>query len=171
MAIGRYEDRTLREAIHYLKYNYLESLKTLLGELAGRFVKQNQLENLFEKAVLVPVPLTRRRLAKRGFNQSELIAIEIAKCFNAAVLRNNLIKRIKFEKPQADIVDWHERKTNVESCFEARDGKTISELAKDNYKFILVDDVSTSGATIEACAHALKDAGAKEIWALVIARG
>lgn len=171
MEVGRYEDKILKEIIHHLKYNFLESLKVPLGKLAFRFIKQNRLDDIFKKAVLVPVPLTRQRQARRGFNQSELIALEIAKYFNAAILRNDLIKRIKFEKQQADIADWHERKINVENCFEARNGKTILELAKDNHRFILIDDVSTSGATLETCAKTLKAAGAKEIRALVIARG
>mgnify|MGYP001573538730 CR=1 FL=1 len=149
----------------------MESLKIPLGQLAFEFIKRNQLDSVFEKAVLVPVPLTRPRQTRRGFNQSELIALEIIKYFNAAVLRSNLIERVKFERQQADIADWHKRKNNVEDCFETRNGETISELAKDNYKFILVDDVSTSGATLEACVRLLKNAGAKEIWALVIARG
>ncbi|HEY4519398.1 hypothetical protein A2833_02315 [Candidatus Azambacteria bacterium RIFCSPHIGHO2_01_FULL_44_55] len=193
MSIGRYEDRVLREAIHYLKYNYLESLKIPLGELAGKFIKQNRLESVFEKSVLVPVPLARRRFAERGFNQSELIALEILKYFqletdhrfqrgpviggdphlaeNTAILRNDLIKRIEFNKPQADINDWKERKENVSGAFEAKNPKMILKLSRDHYKFILIDDVSTSGATLEACARALKDAGAKEICAMVIARG
>lgn len=171
LAAGRYEDKTLREAIHYLKYNFLQSLSEPLSEIAAKFIKQNRLELVFEKAVLVPVPLARQRRAQRGFNQSELIALGITKCFNAAVLRSDLIKRVRFQRPQADIADWRERKTNVENCFETRNGKSISGLAKNNYKFILIDDVSTSGATLEICARLLKNAGAKEIWALVIARG
>lgn len=180
-AAGRYEDPLLKEMIHYLKYNFLQTLAAPLGRIAVKFIKQNQLEYIFENAILVPVPLTRSRRAQRGFNQSELIALEILKYLqpkadlplagNGAILRNDLMQRIKFNQPQADIPDFQKRKNNVENAFLAKKPVEIKKLVEQKFKFILIDDVSTSGATLEECAKTLKSAGAKEIWALVIARG
>lgn len=186
LAAGRYEDKTLREAIHYLKYNFLQSLSEPLSEIAAKFIKQNRLESVFEKAILVPVPLTRQRRAQRGFNQSELIAKELyAKLTTydkqqttsdnsqsaTCQVRADLIKRIAFTKPQADISNFEARRTNVKNAFLAKKPDEIKNLSEQKFKFIIFDDVSTSGATLEACAKILKSAGAKEIWALVIARG
>lgn len=170
---GRYEDPVLRETVHYLKYNSLESLAEALGEIAVKFLRQNCLENILKKSVLVPVPLTRRRFAKRGFNQAELIAKALCLQFNFPPyqIRTDLIKRVSFTKPQADIKDFEARKLNTKGAFIAKKPKQIKQLAQENYNLIIFDDVSTSGATLEECARVLKDAGAKEIWGFVIARG
>ena len=119
--------------------------------------------------ILVPIPLTLRRKLVRGFNQSELLAKEIGNFLNCPVI--NLLKRKKFTSPQAEISDWQKRKENISGVF------CLSPTYPQIYRFrkpikvIIVDDVATSGATLEEAANVLKEAGIKEIYGLVVAKG
>ena len=113
--------------------------------------------------VLVPVPLHKSRIRERGYNQSTLLAKELAKLSGLPVLHNSLVKHEK-SAPQARSASVEERKKNVSGVFSVRD-ETIKGKA-----VILVDDVSTSGATLDACAGVLKEAGAISVWGLILAR-
>lgn len=189
LAAGKYQDPILREAIHQFKYQSVESLKKPLTELLVKYLKK---ENLIEKlrcptpgkpgvghrSCLVPIPLTWRRKLNRGFNQSELLAMEISKYLNLPV--TNLLKRKKFAAPQAKIHDWKERKENISGAFILNTDLKIIPFIDDRQlmgqfgnikKVILVDDVSTSGATLEEAARVLKEAGVKEVYGLVVAKG
>ena len=168
-AAGHYQDPILREMIHAFKYHSIEALKKPLAELVNAYIQKELLTNQpivykLKDCVLAPVPLTLRRKINRGFNQSELLALEIAKYLDAPVM--NLLKRKKFTDPQAEISGWQKRKENISGAF-ALNTKSLN-IPK---KVILVDDVSTSGATLEEAARILKQAGVKEIYGLVIAKG
>ena len=182
-AAGKYQDPILREAIHQFKYQSVESLKKPLTELLIKYLKK---ENLIEKLwcptpnapgvghqiCLVPVPLSWRRKLSRGFNQSELLAKELSPILNCPVV--NLLKRQKFSAPQAKIKDWKQRKENVSGAFCLSTAYPLSTRCPTpvkNIKVILVDDVSTSGATLEEAARILKEAGVKEVYGLVVAKG
>lgn len=185
-AAGKYQDPILREAIHQFKYQSAESLKKPLTELLVKYLKK---ENLIEKlqllearfptsAVLTPIPLTWRRKLSRGFNQSELLTLEMSKYLNLPVI--NLLKRKKFSAPQAKISDWQERKENISGAFTINTNPKIIPFIDDRQlmgqfgnikKVILIDDVSTSGATLEEAARVLKQSGVKEIYGLVVAKG
>ena len=114
--------------------------------------------------VLVPIPLTRKRLKWRGFNQAEEIAKEISRFYQLPL--DNLLIREKERIPQMKIKEPEKRKENIKGVFscvfpqEVR-GKTI----------LLIDDVSTTRATLEEAAKVLKKSGAQEVWAAVVARG
>ncbi len=170
LAAGRYDDPILREAIKAFKYRSIESLKEPLAKLAIDYLKKENLANKFSGFVVAPIPLTLRRKLNRGFNQSELLAKEIGAFLNCPVI--NLLKRKKFNSPQAEIPDWKKRKENITGVFEVR-LRGIFEVGLQSLpnKIILIDDVSTSGATLEEAASVLKQAGAKEIYGLVIAKG
>ncbi|MFH1393079.1 MAG: ComF family protein [Patescibacteria group bacterium] len=169
-AVGRYEDPILREAIKSFKYQSIESLKKPLAKLAIDYLKKENLASKFSGFVIAPIPLTLRRRLNRGFNQSELLAKEIGAFLNCPVV--NLLKRKKFNSPQAEIPDWQKRKENIMGVFEVR-LRGIFEVGLRSLpdKILLIDDVSTSGATLEEAASVLKKAGAKEIYGLVIAKG
>ncbi len=177
-AAGRYDDPILREAVKSFKYQSIESLKEPLAKLAIDYLKKENLAGKFSGFVITPVPLTLRRRLNRGFNQSELLAKEIGAFLNCPVV--NLLKRKKFNFPQAEITDWQKRKENVTGAFALNvkslniplpdDRRLVGQL-QNIEKIILVDDVSTSGATLEEAASVLKKAGAKEIYGLVIAKG
>lgn len=179
---GKYQDPILREMIHRFKYKSIESLKKPLAKLIVNFIKK---ENLLEKIqrgsptmVLTPIPLTWQRKLNRGFNQSELLAKELSPILNCPVV--NLLRRKNFKAPQAKTIDWKQRKENIAGVFEIS-LKSLQNLSttyplfsrcrtpdKLN-KVILVDDVTTSGATLEEAALVLKKAGVKEVYGLVVA--
>ena len=174
LAAGQYENPILKEMIHLFKYQSVESLKKPLAELIINYLKKENLIDKFSARknnfILVPIPLTLKRKLSRGFNQSELLAKEIGKFLNCPVI--NLLKRKKFTSPQAEISDWQKRKENISGAFDLSPVYTqIYRFRKSIKRVILVDDVATSGATLEEAARVLKQAGIKEIYGLVIAKG
>jgi ComF family protein len=114
--------------------------------------------------LIIPVPLFKKRLKWRGFNQSEEIAKHISKEFNIP-LENNLLFKIKETPPQI-LFKEKEREENIKNVFLC---SSIDKIK--NKKIILIDDVFTTGSTMEECAKVLKKAGAKEVWGVVVARG
>ena len=120
-------------------------------------------DNPIQGEVLVPVPLHTRRLRERGYNQSGLLAEKLGKLTALPVLDSNLY-RSKDSLPQARTTNVEERRRNVERAFSCQPGKLQAKTV------ILVDDVCTSGATLESCAVALKAAGAVSVWGFTLAR-
>jgi ComF family protein len=148
----------LRQAIHRLKYRR----DLALGELLSR-----PLIELFESLdwqvdIVVPVPLSVARLTERGYNQSALLAKPISDAKGISY-KPNALKRIRETRSQVDL-SLEERWKNVDGAF----GAIPRIVAGKN--ILLVDDVTTSGATINACSHALITVGAKSIYALTLAR-
>lgn len=166
---GRYEDPILKEMIHLFKYQSVEPLKKPLAELIINYLKKENLADKLANSVLIPVPLTLKRKLARGFNQSELLAKEIGAFLNCPSV--NLLKRKKFSGAQAEISDWQERKENISGAFVLAPDTNIIGFGNLYNKVILVDDVATSGATLEEAAMVLKNAGIKEIYGLVVAKG
>jgi competence protein ComFC len=152
-------DEVIRKAIHELKYRNLKAISPCLAELLADYVK----ENLLPGEALVGVPLHPRRLRERGYNQSGLVAAELGKRIGLPVIEDCLI-RVKQAQPQVKAVDVEERRRNVADAFVCRDERVSGK------QIILIDDVCTSGATLESCAAALKNKGAKSVWGLTLAR-
>jgi len=113
--------------------------------------------------ILVPVPLHRRRLKERGYNQSVLLARELGRLLNLSVLESSLVRQ-QNTPPQARTTSAEERRRNVAGAFICVDHRLKGE------KVILIDDVATTGATIEAAAEALRNVGTSSVWALTLAR-
>jgi predicted amidophosphoribosyltransferase len=111
---------------------------------------------------LIAVPLHAKRLKERGYNQSHLLASHLAGRLDLPVDGQSLIRR-RYVLPQARTTSVAERRGNVHQAFECR------PLSPDR-AVLLIDDVATSGATLDACAGALKAAGASSVWGLVFAR-
>ena len=151
-------DGVIRRAIHDLKYNNLRALAVPLAELLHDYLK----EKPFPGEVIVPVPIHSRRYRERGYNQSALLARELGGFGHMPVVENSLV-RSNHALPQARSGSIEERRENVTGAFACRDERLKGK------EVILVDDVSTSGATLDACAGVLKSAGAKAVWGLVIA--
>jgi len=114
--------------------------------------------------IIVPVPLHKKRLKWRGFNQAEELSKELAGFFGLPLFSNYLI-RVKETLPQAAL-SQPARQENVKGVFLAGDKETI-----ENKNILLVDDIFTTGATMEECAGLLKAAGAGKVIGLVAARG
>jgi ComF family protein len=157
-AIGPYEG-TLRHVIHALKYDARRSLARPLG----RLMCERGAEVLAGANALVPVPLHPSRRRERGFNQAADLARQIGR--QAALPTIGALRRVRATLPQAALPAGS-RHGNVRDAFAAtRIGSETIGLV-----IVLVDDVSTTGATIEACAKTLKAAGVAEVRALTAAR-
>ena len=149
----------IREAIHQLKYKQLSSISIQLSHLLHEYLITYPLP----ADVLVAVPLHPKKLQERGFNQSALLARELGKLSGLPLVDECLIRK-RFTPPQARTNSVNERWENVIGTFACRS----NELA--NRKVLLIDDVATSGATLNACAKALKSSGVISVWGLVLAR-
>ena len=116
--------------------------------------------------VLAPVPLHPNRQRQRGYNQSALLARALAGAMPHAGLAVNetALRRIRATASQTKL-DSHQRKLNVAGAFACKDGALAGQ------RVLLIDDVCTTGATLEACATACRQAGAASVWALTVTRG
>lgn len=149
----------IREAVHRLKYQNLRALSPTLAEFLYEFLNGCALS----ADVIVPVPLHPKRLRERGYNQSGLLADDLGKLTKLPVLNNCLIRQ-RNTVPQAKTSNIKQRQQNITGAFICR-----NEELKDK-KVFLIDDVATSGSTLDACAGALKAAGAVSVWGLTAAR-
>ena len=152
-------DGLIREAVHQLKYQNLRAIAPFLAELLADYLELSPLPG----EVLVCVPLHPRRLRERGYNQSSLLARELGRRIDLLVIEDCLI-RVKQAQPQVRAVNVEERRRNVADAFMCRDERVSGK------QIILIDDVCTSGATLESCAVALKSKGATSVWGLTLAR-
>jgi competence protein ComFC len=163
---GPYADPLLRELIHALKYRFVKELAEPLSRLMIKTIESFSLHVQInsEYFLIVPVPLHKIRERSRGFNQAQLLSERVAEYFKIP-LRNDVLKRTKYTAPQAKITNTEKRKENIKNIFFAAPDEIKGKIV------ILVDDVITTGATLVEAAKSLKRSGAKEIWALVIAKG
>ncbi len=152
-------DGVMRQAIHQLKYRNLRALAAPLAQLLNDYLSTNPVPG----EVLMPVPLHRKRLRGRGYNQSSLLTRELGKLIKLPVVSDCLIRQ-RHAPPQARTSTVEERLSNVADAFSCRDDRL------QNKQVLLIDDVATSGATLDACAAALKAAGATSVWGLALAR-
>jgi len=149
----------MRQAIHQLKYQNLRALVVPLAKLLQEYLTANPVPG----EVLVPVPLHKKRLRERGYNQSGRLAQELGKLVNLPVVADCLIRQWH-TPPQVRTSTVEERWHNIATAFVCRDSRLQSK------QVLLIDDVATSGATLDACAAALKASGATSVWGLVTAR-
>jgi ComF family protein len=149
----------IREAILQLKYRNLRALSETLAELLSDYLSTSPLPG----EVLVPVPIHRKRLRERGYNQSSLLAQKLGKLVGLPVIDDSL-SRQRHALPQTQSKTVAERRNNVAGAFTCRDQRLKGR------QILLIDDVATSGATLNACATALKAAGAISVWGLTLAR-
>jgi len=158
LAATDYNDELAKKAIWLLKYRGFKQIAEPLAEL----IRQRTLGKIkIKNPVFIPIPLSSKRLKERGFNQSELIA----KYLSDTTITNVLYKT-QDTASQVSIKDREKRLNNIKNSFEIKN----PELIKDK-NIILIDDVSTTGATIAEAKRVLREAGAKNIVALVVARG
>jgi ComF family protein len=154
-AVDHYDGR-MKEIIHALKYERRRSIAPLLGAL----MRERGTALLRDADAIVPVPLHPRREYERGFNQAEDLAVHLGLPVIQA------LTRVRHTHSQIELPK-HERQKNVSGAFG---------IAVPGFRLripgvvVLVDDVSTTGSTLEACARVLKDAGVKEVRALTAAR-
>jgi ComF family protein len=153
---GSYAD-TLRQLIHLFKYNQIRPLARPLGALIARAIPR---EHRFD--LIIPMPLHWKKRWSRGYNQSELLAKEIARRWGVPIRK--IVRRVKPTAPQAGLSN-SKRRLNVRGAFAMRKGTNLKGL-----RVLLIDDVLTTGATAGACASVLKRAGASHVAVAVVAR-
>ncbi|MBW2109643.1 MAG: ComF family protein [Deltaproteobacteria bacterium] len=159
-AFGLYQG-SLLEAIHRFKYGGKLSLARPLSSLMRR-----TFETFWEKEsvdMVVPVPLHRRRLRKRGFNQAYLLGSGVTGK-NGIVLDGRALYRRRKTEPQTGL-SREQRQKNIRRAFAVRWPERVQDR-----KILLVDDVFTTGATADACAQVLMEAGAARVDVLTLAR-
>jgi ComF family protein len=148
----------LREAVHHLKY----SGRAGLAEPLGVYLEARWRLAPLPADLIVPVPLHAARQRERGYNQSALLAVPLSRVSKLPVAESAL-ERVKATTPQVAL-NAVERKANVRAAFEA-----CSDLVRGR-RVLLMDDVCTTGATLESSSIALRQAGAASVWALTLAR-
>jgi len=161
------EKQLTKKLIYQFKYQpYLKDLaRTLASILIEHFVLSGKnTDEIWENGVLIPVPLDRKKLKTRGYNQSEELAKELSKILQIPVISDVLIK-IKSTKPQMELFK-EEREKNLENAFKIKNPFDFAQ----GKKIFLVDDVYTTGSTMQECAKVLKENGAKQVWGIAIAR-
>ncbi len=162
-----YKNFIIKKLIKQFKYSpYVKDLAKTLAFLIIHHLQllENTQQVFAEKeTILIPVPLTRKKQKQRGFNQTEEIGKELSK-FLAVPLINNTLTKIKETLPQIELSS-KERKENIKGVFFCKEPEKVK-----NKIILLIDDVFTTGATMEECAKVLKKAGAKQVWGITIAR-
>lgn len=148
-------------SVHRLKYqNRREYAKSYGQELArtyGDWIHLRQIE------AIVPIPLHRKRMRMRGYNQAELIARELGQVLEIPVISDRLIRR-ENTTPQKELND-RMRWRNLHKAFTVRPGKALPG------RILLVDDIYTTGSTMDASAKVLKEAGAAEVYVISVCIG
>lgn len=153
-----YFEGGLREAIHPFKYQGLTALAPTLGKLMTTYFEDAS----FAVEVIIPVPLHPSRVKERGYNQALLLAQELAKETGLPLWEDSLVRATP-TPPQIGLTAIR-RRENVRDAFLSTDQRLAGK------RVLLIDDVCTSGATLEACSVALHKPGAESVWGLVLAR-
>lgn len=164
-ACFNYHQPLVKKIIKRAKYSpYQKELIPILTSFLIKFLENfPQIISFWKKNdfVLIPIPLTKEKMAWRGFNQAEIIAKEINSKLNLPI-NTKIIKKIKNKKSQTGL-GRENRMENVKGIFKIRQ--------KPPKNIILIDDVLTTGATLKEAKKSLIRAGAKNIWAIVLAKG
>jgi len=155
------ENHPLRQAVQRFKYGRKVSLGKPLGRLMARgcgdFLRECNAD------VIIPVPLHPKRLRWRGFNQALLLARQVSKVYGIDA-DPYVLRRIKETPPQTQLNE-EERRRNVRGAFGLAPGRSVEGL-----KVLLVDDVFTSGATVNECSRTLSRSGARQVFVVTLAR-
>lgn len=186
---SEYSDRLVNDSIKKLKFNFVRDIAFPLSRIIERSVFEveefgefhdiflakrvmteeedkymDRKKNERTETVLVPVPLHRKRYNWRGFNQAELISELVSEKFGIGMNSGALVRR-KQTRPQTAVESFSKRKVNVKDAFICADPSGIR-----GKNVIILDDVSTTLATMDECARVVREAGAKNVWGLVVAR-
>lgn len=161
-----YKNSLAKKMLFLFKYEpYIKNLAFPLASLIISHFALAEKQTIFKnpEAVFMPVPLFKRKEKMRGYNQSAIIAEILSAYYQVPIQKNNLVK-VKNTKSQTEF-SKQERERNIVNAFVVRssdliNGKTI----------FLVDDVFTTGSTMEECAKILKANGAKKVYGIVVAR-
>ena len=164
-----YKNPLVRSLIQFLKYRFVKDISTDISLVLLNYLERLREINLVDlnplESIIVPVPLHKKRLRWRSFNQAELIAKSISSHFKVKI-KNNILLRISNNKPQAKIEIKKERRKNIKNVFCCR-----KNIAIDGKTIFLIDDLITTGSTLNECAKILKKSGARKVIGITFARG
>lgn len=160
-----YQQPLIKNLIFHFKYepNLVKELAEPLANLWEDYFSLLDKKINFSDFLVLPLPLEKNRLRWRGFNQSEELAKYFCQDFNLET-RNDILIKVKKTESQVNL-DEKERRENIKGAFLVENKEAI-----EGRKILLIDDVYTTGSTLEEAAKVLKENGAKEIWGLVLAR-
>ena len=147
-----------RRMVHDLKYRQIRIAAPYIARLLAAYLERNP----YPVDAYCAVPLHPRRERSRGFNQSELITRELSRLTGVPVAAG-ILRRTRNTPPQVSMATSGDRRRNIADAFEC-----AADAAGRRY--MLIDDVVTTGGTMSACAQALKNAGASNVWGLAFAR-
>jgi ComF family protein len=166
VAYGSYQGG-LRELIHLLKYERVRPAANVLGRMLAEAIAG--LTPCFDDDPIVatPVPLHARKLRQRGFNQAEMIAqaaLKLKPAGEKLTMNAKILQRRRETESQIGLTR-HQRRENIRGAFVVADPSAVL-----GRKFLLVDDVYTTGTTVWECARVLRRAGASKVWVATVAR-
>lgn len=168
-SVFAYGDFRVRRLVRLLKYKNARGVATVfarsLSETLLEFLGEEGLFLGSRNVLIVPIPLSQKRMAKRGYNQSELLAKKTVEQIknDLLVLEIGLLKKIKETTPQAEIKHRGKRLENLGDCFVA------TQMSAGGEVVILIDDVTTTGATLMAARKALRRAGFRKVYGFTVA--
>jgi len=161
-AASNYDNEIVKNLILALKFKYIKKAALPLSLVMLDYLNKLNLD--IKDFIVIPIPLSKKRLRSRGFNQSEILAKIIADKLQLPIDTYSLCRE-KDTKPQSEILNLKDRISNLENAFKI----IKSENIKDK-NILLIDDVSTTGSTLFSAASLLKKSGAKKIIALTVAK-
>ncbi len=162
---SEYKQCDLNKLIHFYKYRFIKDLCFPFGEIMIQTLIGNDISI---PDLIIPVPLHKKRLRQRGFNQSELLARQISQHLAPGFpipMENNILFRKNNTSAQMKIKNFESRQINIQGAFRVINCQKIK-----NKNLLLVDDVATTGSTLFECAKMLRENDAKTIGAIVLAR-
>jgi len=165
-AVNYRNNKAIEKLIKNFKYQpFAKDLaKTLALILVEHFILTNINTNIiWDKSILIPIPIHIKRQKHRGYNQSEELALQLSQIIKVPVVSDVLFK-IKNTQPQAELKKL-QRIENIKNAFVVKNKHKLK-----NKKVFLIDDIYTTGSTMSACADVLKKSGAKQVWGITIAR-
>lgn len=157
-AVGIYENALAASVLHLKREPFVAK------RLRELFVSRFQNSDFQTATLIVPVPLSKKRMLERGFNQAAVLSKILAKQTGIKLDEQSLVRQIHTPMHRVGM-DGKARATSVKNAFEVKRSKLVKGEA-----ILLVDDVLTSGATVSVCAEALKNAGARKVYVFTLAR-
>jgi ComF family protein len=162
--LGKFTGTVLETAVEKLKFSFIEELAKILAQCLSAKLSARGLVIDSKNAIIIPIPLHEKRFCERGFNQSELLAQELARDLRG-VTRSDILFRSRATRQQARL-SRAEREENIHDAFTIRNGEYI----KDKIVYI-IDDVFTSGATVNFAAKLIREYAPQKIVILALAHG
>ena len=161
-----YKNNIVKNLIHKFKYQKISCIKPTIKQILSTSLSKHQSYFKHNKYIVVPVPLHKYKQRSRGFNQSEIISNLISQILNIKTY-NNILIRFKNNPPQANQTNALKRQENAKNIFKINENQ--KHLIK-NKNIILVDDVFTTGSTLNECAKILKQNNANNIIVICLAK-